>query len=440
MIALYAAAIADLCGPPPAPVTPADPADAARYVQVGDDAAASGDVRVAAIAYRKALSLEPGNHRARAELLVLCMDDEGAFADSDKLLAALAAFRAGDYDAAEPALRAIAAVRGPSQGAAHFFLGMIALARHDGGTAVAELELAAQDPDYAEPAHAVLPLAHRDGALTAVLVAEPELDTNPSLLPDTPPMGATTGPRMTDEDIVLAGTVTARPTRWLFVRDQIVWREQRQLDMLDFFGETAQAGVEVAHDADHLLARYDFDYDLLAHAPYLIANRGLVQYRRELDDVALVASYALRRRAYQQDAEAPFTGWVHAGDAGAIVHVTPRFDLDARAIVVRELTEDATFANVALGATVTARARFATGVRVSGFATGWYARYDAAEPDAEQRRDAHGELGGDVEYDLGDHVLGTCGATAIGNASTIDDFNYWKLVVRCGIALAIGGP
>ncbi|MGE5186871.1 MAG: hypothetical protein ACM31C_32695 [Acidobacteriota bacterium] len=437
MIALYAAAIADLCGPPPAPVAPPDPADAARYVQVGDDAVKTGDARVAAIAYRAALARDPGNTAASRALAELCKTPPEEGAD---LTAAIELYRAGHLDDAEQALRAIVAGGGSSVAGAHFFLGMIALARHGGGEAVDELELARRDPAYEDAARAVLPLARRDGPLSAVLLAEPELDTNPALLPDTPPMGATTGPRQTDEDLLLAGTVTARPTRWLFVRDVLTWREQRQLDMLDFLGENAQAGVELDGGGNHVAIRYDFDYDLLAKSPYLIANRGLAQVRRDVGGAALVASYGLRRRVYQQDAQAGFTGWVHAADAGAILHVSPRFDLDARATLTRELTEDRSFADVAIGAAATARARLASGVRLVAAAAGWYASYDAAEPDGELRRDGHGELGADVEYDLGDHVLGTCGAIAIGNTSTIDDFNYWKLVVRCGLALAIGGP
>src|SRR5436305_351565 len=72
VIAILAAAIADLCGPAPAPVAPADPEDAARYVQVADDARAAGDVRVAAVAYRAALARDPSSAAARTALAELC--------------------------------------------------------------------------------------------------------------------------------------------------------------------------------------------------------------------------------------------------------------------------------------------------------------------------------------------------------------------------------
>jgi hypothetical protein len=438
VIALLAAAIADLCGPAPAPVAPPDPADAARYVQVGDEARAAGDKRVAAVAYRDALARDPGNVAAGDALAELCKTEPPPD-DSDVLLAAIARYRKGELDEARVAFAAIAAHRGASENGAHLFLGLIALADHQGGTAVRELELARRDPAYDAAARAVLPLAHRDGVLAAVLLAEPELDTNPQLLPDTPPIGATTGPRKTDEDLLLAGTITARPTRNVFLRDAVTWRGQRTLSGLDFFDENAQLGAEVG-GADRLSLRGDFDYDLLDGKPYLIAGGLHAQGRREVGGAAFVASYTVRRRNYQQAAEVDFTGWTHAGDVGAIFHVTPGFDLDTRAVFGRELTNDAAFTNVTIGLTATVRARLGVGVRIAAFANGWYARYDGAEPDGELRRDGHGEAGGDVEIDLGDHVLATCGTNVVGNTSTIEDFRYWKLVVRCGLAVAIGGP
>jgi hypothetical protein len=438
LIALLAAAIADLCGPAPTPVAPPDPADAARYVQVGDEARAAGDIRVAAVAYRDALARDPGNVAARDALAELCKSELPAD-DSDALLAAIARYRKGELEAARVAFAAIAAHPGASESGAHLFLGLIALADHQGGTAVRELELARRDPAYDAAARAVLPLAHRDGVFAVVLLAEPEVDTNPQLLPDTPPMGATTGPRKTDEDLLLAGTITARPARTVFIRDAVTWRGQRTLSGLDFFAESAQLGAEIG-GADRLSLRGDFDYDLLDGKPYLIAGGLHAQARRELEGIAFVASYTVRRRDYQQVAESDFTGWTHAGDVGAIFHVTPRFDLDTRVAFGRELTDEAPFTNASIGFTATARARVGVGVRVAAFASGWYASYDGAEPDGELRRDGHGEAGGDVEIDLGDHVLATCGTNVVGNASTIDDFRYWKLVVRCGLAVAIGGP
>ncbi len=440
MIAILAAAVADLCGPVPAPVAPADPQDAARYVQVGDAARSTGDLRVAAVAYRAALAGDPANAAARAALDAICRAERASGDEATELLAAVTLFRSGRYDAAHAALSAIAARGGPAQDGAHFFLGVIALADHEGGEAVHQLELARRDPMYAEPAASLLPLAHRDGTFSVVALIEPELDTNPTLLPDTPPAGTMIGSPEIDDDLLLGAIVTARPTRWLFVRDSIAFRKQHVQDELDFLGETASVGVELAHDGDRIGLRYDFDYDLIDGQPYLYAHRATVQARRELGGVAPAVSYSLRRRDFQDVAQAAFTGWVQQGDAGAIVHVTPRVELDARGAITREHTEDASFSNVAFGPALQLRARVANGVRVSAMAAGWYAIYDGAEPDGSVRRDTRGEASGDLELDVGDHALVTAGAGITRNLSTIDDFRYWKLVVRCGLALAFGGP
>jgi hypothetical protein len=192
--------------------------------------------------------------------------------------------------------------------------------------------------------------------------------------------------------------------------------------------------------AYRLGVRYDFDYDLLDGLSYLAAHRVTVQGLHEVGSAAAVASYSLRRRDYQDSGQDPFTGWVHAADAGAVVHARPTIDLDARATLVREQTRDAAFSDIALGALLALRARLAPGLRLAASGGGWYALYDGAEPDGTLRRDVHGEAAGDVELDVGDHALVTFGAAAIVNESTISDFRYYKLVVRCGLAFAIGGP
>jgi hypothetical protein len=437
VIAVLAVAVADLCGP----VTAAAPDghEAAIYVEVADEAAAVGDARVAAIAYRRALELDAGNAHARAALDALCRQDRpGRRDDASELLAAIARFHAGELDDAERALRDIAS-RDDAQAGAHLFLGLIALRQHAGRNAVDELELARRDPVYAELAVPLLRLAHRDGALAARVLVAPELDTNPQLLPDTPPVGADTGAPRRDADLIAVASVTARPTRWMVVRDTLSWRQQVRVRELDLLGEHAEAGLELEHHRDHVGARYELDDDLLAGDAYLFANGGTLTARRELAGFALAASYTLRHRAFQRATEMPFTGWVQHGEAGAIVHVTPTFDLEAMAIVRREHTRDPLYAFIAAGGRVGVRARLGADTRLAGAATSWYAHYDGAEPDGQLRRDGNGELAIDVERDLGDYVLATCGATVIGNASTVEDFQYWKLVLRCGLAVAFGG-
>ena len=434
--------IADLCGSAPIEVTRRDPAESATYGDVGDEARALGDARTAAIAYRSALALDPANTHARDALAALCVigDADATAAANDALLDAIAAYRAGELDVAVARFAAIAARGGASAAGAHFFLGLVALRRHQGGGAVAELEAARHDPAYATLASSMLRLAHRDGAFSAIVVAENEVDTNPQLLPDTPPSGATSGSRQADDNLLLLATVAARPWRWLSVRDVVSWRKQVTLTSLDFLAETAQLGLELGEGNDHLAIRYDLDDDLLYGRGYLIASRGTVAIHHDLAAVTLGASYALRRRDYQQVAEAPFNGWVHAADASALVHLAPRIDVEARVFGWRELAADPVFANLTGGLQLATHALLGGRTRLAATATAWSSRYDAAEPDGTLREDVHGEASMDVEVDLGDHVFAVGGASVLGNRSTVEDFRYSKLVVRCGIAIAFGGP
>ena len=432
------AVLAELCGAPPDPALARDPDDSAAYVAVGDDARVAGDLPTAATAYRKAIALDPANQRATAGLVAVCGDtnDDGA-----PLLDAIARFRAGDHAAAGRALSEI--VRGQSSSSttagAHFFLGLIALEQHDTGAAVRELELAYADPEYRALAATLLRLAHRDGALAVALLVEPEIDTNPQLVPDTPPSGAMIGAPTLDEDLLTVATITARPAPWLAVRDALTWRNQHQLSALDFLANDLELATELAGGRHRAVIRYDLDYDLLGGARYLVANRATVAYRRDGGTVEPVASYSLRRRDYLRDAEQSFTGWVHAANAGAILHLGAGIDLDARATLSRELTLDPSFANLAGGLRLALRTRSSASLRLTASAAAGYARYDAVQPDGQLRRDVPLEASADVEIDLADHVIAVAGATVAHNESSIEDFRHDQLIARAGLVIAWGG-
>ena len=86
---VLAAALADLCGPvaPDGAPSPTASADSTAYVKVGDAARATGDVRVAATAYRMALAVDADNRAARAALAAMCATPAER---DDSLIAALA--------------------------------------------------------------------------------------------------------------------------------------------------------------------------------------------------------------------------------------------------------------------------------------------------------------------------------------------------------------
>jgi hypothetical protein len=446
-VSVLAAAVtlADLCGTSPEPAPSPDPADSAAYTAVGDDARATGDLRTAAIAYREAMALDPANRRATAGLAALCHgnddDDRGA------LLDAIARYRAGEHVAAAAALSEIVRRGGTSSAGAgagtstgaHFFLGLIALVRHDTGTAIRELELARADPDYRALAESLLRLAHRDGAIAVALLVEPELDTNPQLLPDTPPSGAITGAPAADEDLLTVATIVGRPAPWLAVRNAVTWRDQRRLSTLNFLAEDLEIAAELAGGAHRVVIRYDLADDVAGGANYLVANRASVAYRHDGSTVAPVASYALRRRDFLQSTEQSFTGWVHTADAGAVVQLGAGIELDARATLRRELTADTSFANLAAGIRLALRTRSTARVRLIASTAGGFASYDTAQPNGQLRRDVPLEASADLEVDLGDHVIAVAGASVAHNASSIEDFRYNQLIARCGLVVAWGG-
>jgi tetratricopeptide (TPR) repeat protein len=430
--------LAELCGAPPDPTPARDPDDSAAYTAVGDDARNAGDLPTAAIAYRKAIALDPANRRATTGLAAVCGE---TIDDRAPLLDAIARYRAGDHAAAGAALSEIVRAGGTSSAAAgaHFFLGLIALERHDTHAAIREFELARADTDYRALAAALLRLAHRDGALAIALLVEPELDTNPQLVPDTPPLGAATGAPATDEDLLTIATVTARPAPWLAVRDALTWRNQNQLTALDFVANDLEIATELSAGPHRAAIRYDLDYDLLGGARYLIANRATVAYRHDGVTVEPVASYSLRRRDYLRDTEQAFTGWVHTANAGAIVHLGAGIDLDVRATLNRELTLDPSFANLVGGVRLALRTRSTASVRLIASAASGYARYDAAQPDGQLRRDVPLEASADVEIDVADHVIAVAGAAVTHNESSIEDFRYNQLIARAGLVIAWGG-
>jgi len=416
--------IADLCTP--IVVASPDAADAAEYAAAGDEARAVGDVRIAAVAYRKAAVL--GDKRAAQKLVELCSHDT-----EPALQGAVGLIARGEIDEAQAALAQL------DTPGAHFFRAVIALRHHEGGQAERELEIAARDPAYAPATETMLRIARRSGRVEAMLFAGGEVDTNPQLVPDTPPTGATATPT-TDENGQLAMTAVGRPWEWLAIRNAVVWRKQRTLHEFDYFGENAQVALEDDRGPDHFAIRYDFDYDVLGGASYLIAHRGTIAYRRELGTWDVGASYAIRARDFRRETEAAFDGSVQTGELAATLHATTTLDVDAKLFGWREHTDDPLFSDWTSGAQIGLRSRPRDRLRLAASAATWYSIYDGLDPNGDQRRDLHGEGNGEVEVDVADNVLAVAAVTAAVNESTIDDFDYVKLVVRIGLAFAIGGP
>ena len=442
LLALGLGPLGELCAAPPRPEPTPAPEEAALYAAAGDAERAAGSARTAAIAYRRALALDAANESARQALAALCREDAAAGGSpADALVAgALARYQAGDLDDARRGLEAALALDDGSA-AAHFFRGMVAFREGDPGRAGRELDRAAVDPGFAGPAAAMRRLLVRDGRLSVSLLLEPEYDSNVDLLPDTPPVFSTVGGGRGDADTLLLGTIGVRPARGLFLKDTVFWREQLQLSRLDFFGESLQIGWAGAIHRQRLGLRYDFDYDLLDGASYLLAHRFTLGYAVQLASGREVGgSYSFRRRDYETAETGPFTGEVHAASFGLVLAPRTALTLGLAALGQREITRDSAFTNSAAGGQVQLRWRPRADLGVIALAQGLYSRYDELDPEGARREDVRLEGTLDLELDLGDHLALLAGGSLVRNLSSIEDFRYQKVVARAGLAVYWGRP
>src|SRR3569623_29712 len=235
-------------------------------------------------------------------------------------------------------------------------------------------------------------------------------------------------------------TTVARPWQWLALRNSLVWRKQATRSDLDFVGDTASLAIEDDRGPDHIVIRYDLDYDVLGGQRYLFANRGTLGYRRDYDGWDLGASYSFRARDFQRATEERFDGDVHTAEVTSTVHVSPALDVDGKLFGWRETTQDPLFTSWTFGAQLGLRVRPRDRVRLAASLGSWYGTYDGPAPNGDVRRDSHADANGELELDLADNVLAVAALPATINRSPIEDFDYWQLVARVGVAFAIGGP
>jgi len=178
---------------------------------------------------------------------------------------------------------------------------------------------------------------------------------------------------------------------------------------------------------------------VLESSSYLIANRGTASYRHDFARLALGGRYTGRHRDFRRVEEAPFTGWMHEGELELTLHARPDLDIELQALGSREMTEEALYANLAGGGRLGVRVGPFRRFRGAGSFAAWGARYDAPYPDGRARHDTRAEGTIELELDLADHVMAIASTTVARNTSTIEDFRYWKIVARVGIAFAFGG-
>lgn len=209
---------ADPCAPVRAPST-SDPAAAALYREAGDAEAARGAPAVAAVAYRKAASLDANDQASRSALRGICRElagGEDAFAAgkdhlergdfraaaqafdrarlagdrSAALLEGVSQYRLGDDGAAEASLRE--AEQAPEhREMALLYLGLLSLRAGQPVRAAELFDSAASDASLATMAGNLARLARRDGRLVLSVALQSGLDSNVTLAPRS--SGSTSG-------------------------------------------------------------------------------------------------------------------------------------------------------------------------------------------------------------------------------------------------------
>ena len=308
--------------PPESAGTTAGTDQAERYAAVGDKERELGDRRTAAIAYRRALELDPRHAQARAGLSAVYRtippigNDSGADADGDRSVAkttstalcwlirlatGTAHATASPSPSATPDLAA----------AASFFLGMMAYREGDGRTAMQAFDRAAEDPEYQSFARPSRRLAARNRRLALMLLVQSEYDSNVKLLPTTPPPMSSLGRPVADLALLGVTAVAIRLLPALALHNTLLARRQVELREHDLVIENPSLALQSYRGRHQGGVRLEVDWQWLNGLLYQQAQQGAVEYRYlSTGSYGLRTGYVLRRRTFDQG-RADFDGYVH---------------------------------------------------------------------------------------------------------------------------------
>jgi len=346
--ALLATALAsDPCAsadvPPPAR---ADPAAAALYRAVGDEARAAGDLPSARVAYLEALRLEPSAATlealraacrpappARAPAPVADHYDDGVElmqrGDRRGAIAAFEAARAEHEDAATALLEGVCAfelddaeraralfeiARGHPAVAptASFFLGMLALRQGESERAAAMLdEAGAGDARLTASATTLSVLARRGGRLVVSALTELGYDSNVELgVREVAPDGSVTPGASADGSALAAAGIAGRlfgaSGPYARVGGQV--RKQFVISAYDLGQASGAVGGRLVRGGDDVAAEYGYDFVSLGGAAYLSAHRALALARLGWGSTTIAATYSARLESFLTTATEPYSG------------------------------------------------------------------------------------------------------------------------------------
>jgi tetratricopeptide (TPR) repeat protein len=479
-IALAATLAADPCSLEAAPPTggPTDPAAAALYEAVGDEARAAGDLATARVAYREALRIHP-SPAAMERLREACREPvpptgtaapvSDRFADGVALMkkgdrrSAIAAFeiaRAAHEDQPAALLEAVCEfelghayrarelfeiARGDPSLAptASFFLGMLALEEGENERATALLgEAAAGDPRLAANASTLSVLARRGGRLVISALSEIAYDSNVELLVPNgtvmPVMPGSTG----DGSALVAAGLTGRLSgaSGPYARVGGQYRKQFVISAYDLGQAGGAVGGRYVHQGIDLAAEYGYDFVALGESPYLSANRALALARLWRGNTTFAASYSARLESFLPVAFEPYSGLRQNADVG----VSRRFGRATSFGVGYRGELDDTFneadlsyrehgPTVLLQLTPTAPARIVLEGRYS------WRLYDAFDPNLGVTRvDRYLDGYLVAELDLGRWWTIRLTGTGRRAWSNVPDFRYTRLTATAGLVYTAG--
>jgi hypothetical protein len=429
----------------PAPAEAADRDTAARYHAVGVAELAEGAEDTAAVAFARALALDPGLGEARLQLDRICRqraDRKGAAQDRqarETFAEGLALYRRGHDDEALAKLAQAAqspALRGP----ASLYRAMLALRQGDHPEARRALAIAGTDPAVAEGVDALRPRVARGGRVVLSLGLEGGYDSNAELAPETPPVGSTLAPRG-DGRYTLSGGASGRPLGDLdlVIQQNLLYRDQLEVDSLDLLASSTSIAARGPRSWWLVpLALGGLDYLALGGESYLVAPRFALEGAARLGQTfQLAPGYHVRHRGYQVARARPFDGVVHGGglavraDAGWLrAQVSYDGALEGAAEPLFHATVHGPAIELAIGRGVlrllvqaSLRRRVFGGIDPNvGFA----------------RKDWELTADGRLELEVSDRVDCHVGSGLLRNASSVVDFEFTRITAQLGCGASFG--
>jgi tetratricopeptide (TPR) repeat protein len=456
-------------GSSPGPCDPVEPAPrpaaetAAAYRRIGDEERAAGRADTAAVAYRKAASLDPSDEASRVALGELCRAPAPATPDpfrrglermeagdlreavrefrraqealpdpSAALLEGVCLYRLDEDAEAEPALRraeADPAVRD----SARFYLGLIALRRGDSATAAPLF--AGLQPAFGNLAWDMELIARRSGIFTVSALASVGWNSNLTLAPTG---YATSGAGDGFASIAASGLWRPTGESGPYLRVAGAYQQQFSLTAFDAGTGSGAVGWQLGHADRALVAEYQYAFSALGGAPYLSTNRLVASGWLTWDAFTLGATYLARFESYRSIYE-PFSGtyqWAEARGAWwfgpfARLGVSYRLGVDLVSQDFLSFVEHGPHADflVQLGRSL----RLALDASVS------FRTYGGVAPGPGVRRsDTYLTGAALLEYDLGSHFTLQGSVTAQQAWSNLPQFTYFAVVPSVGVAWLAG--